>query len=139
MMSTPALPFESIATGFPGLVLLRPRLFQDQRGLFVKTFRADEFHSLGIPFAPREEFYSISAKNVLRGMHFQLPPAAHAKLVYCLSGRVLDVVLDMRRSSPCFGKTFSCNLDDKTRELLFVSVGFTHGFLWLDDISFMVY
>src|SRR5215471_3668093 len=138
-MSAPAAAFETLSTGFPGLLLLRPRLFQDQRGLFVKTFRGDEFQNFGIAFTLREEFYSISAKNVLRGMHFQLPLAAHAKLVYCLSGRVLDVVLDMRRSSPCFGKSFSVVLDDKTRDVLFIPVGFAHGFLALEDNSLMVY
>jgi dTDP-4-dehydrorhamnose 3,5-epimerase len=137
-MSAPP-PFETLPTDFPGLLILRPRVFQDQRGLFVKTFRADEFHNLGISFTPREEFYSISAQNVLRGMHFQLPPAAHAKLVCCLSGCILDVVLDMRRTSPTFGKSFSCTLDAKTRELLFIPAGFAHGFLSLEDNSLMVY
>ncbi len=137
MSAAPA--FNVVATDFPGLLLLRPRIFQDRRGLFVKTFRADQFRELGISFEPREEFYSTSAKHVLRGMHFQLPPAAHAKLVYCLSGRVLDVVLDMRRSSPSFGKGFSCVLDDKSRDLLFIPLGFAHGFLALEDNSLMVY
>jgi dTDP-4-dehydrorhamnose 3,5-epimerase len=132
-------PFENLPTGFPGLVLLRPRLFKDNRGIFIKTFRADQFRELGISFEPREEFYSISAKNVLRGMHFQTPPAAHAKLVYCLSGRVLDVALDMRRSSPAFGNSFGVVLDDKTRDVLFIPVGFAHGFLALEDNSLMVY
>lgn len=132
-------PFETVATGFPDLMLLRPQLFQDSRGIFVKTFHADLFRQLGIAFDPREEFYSISARGVLRGMHFQVPPAAHAKLVYCLGGRVLDVVLDLRRSSPVFGRSFSCELDAARRELLFIPAGFAHGFLSLDDNSLMVY
>jgi dTDP-4-dehydrorhamnose 3,5-epimerase len=138
-MSLSPKPFEIVATGFPGLMLLRPRIFQDSRGLFVKTFHADLFRELGISFDPREEFYSTSAKGVLRGMHFQLPPAAHAKLVYCLGGRVLDVVLDMRRSSPAFGRSFSCELDTVRREMLFIPAGFAHGFLALEDNSLMVY
>src|SRR5438105_4784151 len=138
-MSTAAPAFETLPTGFPGLLLLRPRIFQDQRGIFVKTFRTDQFRELGIAFEPREEFYSISARDVLRGMHFQLPPAAHAKLVYCANGSVLDVVLDMRRSSSTFGKTFSCVLDEKNRDLLFIPAGFAHGFLALEDNSLMVY
>ena len=134
-----SLPFERFATEFSELCILRPTVFQDRRGIFVKTFRSDEFRDLGISFEPREEFYSVSAKNVLRGMHFQLPPAAHAKLVYCLSGRVLDVVLDMRRGSSCYGKSFSCQLDGQRRELLFIPAGFAHGFLALEDQSLMVY
>jgi dTDP-4-dehydrorhamnose 3,5-epimerase/CDP-3, 6-dideoxy-D-glycero-D-glycero-4-hexulose-5-epimerase len=134
-----SVPFETLPTGFPGLHLLRPRLFQDQRGLFIKTFRSDQFRDLDIPFEPREEFYSLSAKNVLRGMHFQLPPGAHAKLVYCLSGSVLDVVLDMRHKSSTYGKSYSVLLDNKTRDILFIPVGFAHGFLSLEDNSLMVY
>ena len=138
-MSLAAPPFELISTDFAGLILLRPRLFQDQRGIFIKTFRDDQFREIGIQFEPKEEFYSTSAKNVLRGMHFQLPPAAHAKLVYCLSGSVLDVVLDMRKASATYGKSFSAVLDNKTRDLLFIPVGFAHGFVALEDNSLMVY
>src|SRR5437588_1377343 len=130
---------EIVATELPGLKLIRPKIFQDARGSFVKTFHADFFREQGMEFQPREEFYSTSAKGVLRGMHFQLPPAAHAKLVYCLGGRVLDVVLDMRRNSPAFGRTFSCELDTIRRELLFIPAGFAHGFLALEDNSLMVY
>jgi dTDP-4-dehydrorhamnose 3,5-epimerase len=133
------LPFQVVPTGLPGLAVLQPRIFQDVRGIFVKTFHQDFFRENSLPFEPREEFYSVSAKGVLRGMHFQLPPAAHAKLVYCLSGRVLDVVLDMRRNSPAYGRVFSCTLDAVKRESLFVPVGFAHGFLSLEDASLMVY
>src|SRR2546423_14015088 len=128
-MSTSPRAFDTVATGFPGLALRRPRIFEDARGLFVKTFHADLFRELGISFDPREEFYSTSAKGVLRGMHFQLPPAAHAKLVYCLGGRVLDVVLDMRRSSAAFGRAFSCELDAVRREPLVIPGGLCRGFL----------
>jgi dTDP-4-dehydrorhamnose 3,5-epimerase len=132
-------PFQSIDTGFPGLILLQPRLFSDRRGSFVKTFHEGNFRDLGIAFTLREEFYSASAKGVLRGMHFQVPPAAHAKLVYCSRGRVLDVVLDMRRQSPRFGQIFSRELDGAKSELLFIPVGMAHGFLSLQDDSLMVY
>jgi dTDP-4-dehydrorhamnose 3,5-epimerase len=118
---------------------LQPRRFEDQRGLFVKTFHAPEFRELGLPFEPREEFYSMSSRNVLRGMHFQLPPAAHAKLVYCLGGKVLDVVLDMRKGSPRFGEVFSCELSAAPGRVLFIPAGFAHGFLALEDNSLMVY
>lgn len=131
--------FTKVETALPGLVLLRPRIFQDQRGLFIKTFHAETFRDLGLAFEPREEFYSISAKGVLRGMHFQIPPAAHAKLVYCTAGRVTDVVLDLRRSSPTYGRWHACELNATTRELLFIPPGFAHGFLTLDEGATMVY
>jgi dTDP-4-dehydrorhamnose 3,5-epimerase len=131
--------FTKVETALPGLILLRPRLFQDQRGLFIKTFHAEMFRDLGLAFAPREEFYSVSAAGVLRGMHFQLPPAAHAKLVYCPVGRVTDVVLDLRRSSPAYGQWYACELDAINRDLLFIPAGFAHGFLAHEAGSLMVY
>lgn len=131
--------FTKVETPLPGLVLLRPRLFQDQRGVFIKTFHAATFRDLGLTFEPREEFYSISAQGVLRGMHFQVPPAAHAKLVYCTAGRVTDVVLDLRRSSPTYGRWHACELDAATRELLFIPPGFAHGFVAREAAATMVY
>src|ERR1035437_5150615 len=95
---------EIVTTELPGLQIIRPRIFRDARGSFVKTFHAGQFRELSLDFEPREEFFSTSAKNVMRGMHFQLPPAAHAKLVYCIVGSVLDVVLDLRKNSPTFGR-----------------------------------
>ena len=132
-------PFQKLETHFSGLILLQPRIFKDHRGSFIKSFHETDFRALGITFSLREEFYSTSAKNVLRGMHFQVPPAAHAKLVYCVQGRVLDVVLDLRRSSPRFGQSFGCELDSVKRQILFIPAGFAHGFLSLEDDSLMVY
>jgi dTDP-4-dehydrorhamnose 3,5-epimerase len=130
---------EFIPTELPGLCLIRPRLFQDARGSFVKTYHQDAFREAGLDFAPREEFFSTSAKNVLRGMHFQLPPAAHAKLVYCLAGGVLDVVLDLRKNSPTFGRFQARELNAANREMFFIPVGFAHGFLALTENATMVY
>ncbi len=131
--------FTKIEIELPGLVLLRPRVFQDERGIFIKTFHAEMFRNLGLSFEPREEFYSISSRNVLRGMHFQAPPAAHAKLLYCLVGKVMDVVLDLRRTSPTYGRWHARELNSVDRELLFVPAGFAHGFLSLDEGATVVY
>src|ERR1035437_3297313 len=95
---------EIVTTDLADLLVIRPRIFQDQRGTFVKTFHAGWLREQGIDFTPAEEFFSTSAKDVVRGMHFQLPPAAHAKLVYCIAGRVLDVVLDLRKKSATYGR-----------------------------------
>lgn len=130
---------ELVSTELPGLQIIRPRIFQDPRGTFVKTFNADTFRQLGLDFEPREEFFSTSARDVVRGMHFQLPPAAHAKLVYCIAGRVLDVVLDLRKNSPTFGRAYSHELNATQRESLFIPIGFAHGFLALEDGATMVY
>jgi len=126
-------------TELPGQWVIRPRIFADARGSFVKTFQRDFFLEHGLDFEPREEFFSTSAKNVLRGMHFQMPPAAHAKLVYCIAGRALDVVLDIRKNSPAFGRCHARELNDVNRDILFIPVGLAHGFLALEDDTTMVY
>jgi dTDP-4-dehydrorhamnose 3,5-epimerase len=130
---------EIMATELPGLKIIRPKIFRDARGAFIKTFHRDFFREHGIGFEPLEEFFSTSAKNVLRGMHFQAPPAAHAKLVYCLAGRVLDVVLDLRRNSPTFGRSCARELNAASHEIFFIPIGFAHGFLALEDDSMMLY
>lgn len=130
---------ELVPTELPGLQVIRPRIFRDERGSFVKTYHDAQFREFGLDFEPREEFFSTSAKGVLRGMHFQLPPAAHAKLVYCIVGSVFDVVLDLRKNSPTFGRSCARELSAANREMFFIPVGFAHGFLALEDNAMMVY
>lgn len=131
--------FELIQEPLPGLKLLKPRIFSDPRGAFVKTYHEGLYHDLAIDFALREEFFSISSKNVLRGMHFQTPPHAHNKLVYCVAGSVLDVVVDLRKDQPTFGQSASFELSAANRHLLYIPVGFAHGFLANSDDACMVY
>ena len=126
-------------TELNGVLVLQPKIFQDHRGSFVKTYQDALFSERGIRFVPREEFFSVSKKDVLRGMHFQLPPAAHDKLVYCAVGRVLDVVVDLRRGSKTFGKSIARELSAANRQMMFIPVGCAHGFLTLEDNSIMVY
>ena len=130
---------KALPTGFDGLFVLQPKITEDRRGCFVKTYHDGLFQELGIPFAPREQFFSVSARDVLRGMHFQLSPMAHSKLVYCIAGRVLDVVLDLRRACASHGQAFARELSAAHREMLFIPAGFAHGFLALEDGSTMVY
>ncbi len=131
--------FQIVQTSLPGLAVLQPRIFLDLRGSFVKTFHAGLFRELGIEFHPVEEFFSVSRKHVVRGMHFQLPPEDHAKLVYCVTDRVLDVVVDLRKVAPTYGQTFTRELSAENRELLFIPCGFAHGFLSLEDNTILVY
>ena len=130
---------ELISEPLPGVKVLRPFVFEDARGAFVKPFHEGQLAAHGISMTVREEFFSTSAAGVLRGMHFQIPPHAHQKLVYCIVGRVLDVVLDLRRSSPAFGCAASFELSAANRHLVHIPVGFAHGFLSLDDESCLVY
>jgi dTDP-4-dehydrorhamnose 3,5-epimerase len=127
-----------LPTELDGVFVLKPNVFEDTRGSFVKTYHEDLFASCGIKFAPKEEFFSVSRKNVLRGMHFQRPPAAHDKLVYCPAGKVLDVVLDLRAGDKR-GRFISRELSASNREMLFIPRGCAHGFVALADDSMMVY
>lgn len=120
--------FDCKPTEIVGLQEISPTVFRDDRGLFVKTFHYREFQDMGINFFPREEFFSVSSEGVLRGMHFQHPPVDHAKLVYCLGGEVLDVVIDLRKG-PGYAKVISRKLDAVRRKMLFIPSGCAHGFL----------
>ena len=131
--------FQKQELPLPGVYLLTPRKFEDDRGTFVKTFHAPEWKILGLAFTEREACYSTSQKNVLRGMHFQVPPAAHQKVVTCLHGAVLDVMLDLRKSSPTFGQAIGQELSAENPQLLFLPIGIAHGFLARTDDSGMLY
>jgi dTDP-4-dehydrorhamnose 3,5-epimerase len=131
--------FDIFQTPLSGLLTLHPRVFADERGIFIKTYHDAAFHELGLRFETKEEFFSTSRRGVLRGMHFQVPPADHDKLIYCTAGAVLDVVLDIRRDSPTFGQHYAEELSDANRKLIYVPRGFAHGFLALTDGALMVY
>jgi dTDP-4-dehydrorhamnose 3,5-epimerase len=123
----------------PGAFVLHPQVSEDGRGHFVKTFHQPGFAALGMKFDPQEEFFSSSHRNVLRGMHFQLPPHDHDKLVYCIRGSVLDVILDLRKASPRFGEFARVELSAQNRLLVFVPRGIAHGFLALENDAVVVY
>jgi dTDP-4-dehydrorhamnose 3,5-epimerase/CDP-3, 6-dideoxy-D-glycero-D-glycero-4-hexulose-5-epimerase len=129
----------SLDQPLPGVHLLKPKVFEDERGDFVKTYHEGLFEKLGITFKPVEEFFSTSRKNVLRGMHFQIPPHDHDKLVYCIRGRVLDVLLDLRSTSPTYKMFTSAELSRENHHQFFIPRGVAHGFLALEDDSVMVY
>ena len=130
---------ELIAEPLPGVKVLRPFVFEDSRGCFVKSFHEGQLAAHGIVFPVREEFFSISAANVLRGMHFQRPPHALQKLVYCVQGRVLDVLIDLRTASPTFGQSCAFELSGANRHIAYIPVGLAHGFLSMENDSCLVY
>ena len=123
----------AINTEFEGLKIIETNNFQDERGLFHKYFSKDEFATLGLDTDFKESYYSINKKNVIRGMHFQIPPADHTKLVYVTSGRIIDVCLDIRKNSKTYGKSFSVELSDDVAKCIYISKGFAHGFISLED------
>ncbi|MGV7962402.1 dTDP-4-dehydrorhamnose 3,5-epimerase [Photorhabdus tasmaniensis] len=122
-----------------GCYLIEPKKFTDERGVLVKTYHESIFVENNLRFSFKEEFYSISAKNVIRGMHFQVPPEDHEKIIYCAIGRVLDVFLDIRSNSPTFGQFIAIELSSENAFQLYLSKGIAHGFLSLEDNSMMVY
>lgn len=126
-------------TPLSGCYLLNPRHLIDDRGSFVKLFHATFFENHGLATDFSESYYSVSHKNVLRGMHFQIPPHAHEKVVSCLTGDVLDVVMDLRVLSPTFGKVASFLLSEKKPQIVYIPKGMAHGFLTLSDSAMMLY
>ncbi len=118
---------------------IQPKIMEDKRGCFVKTFHKDRFLKYGLETSFCESYYTVSKKGVLRGLHFQAPPDEHAKLVYCVEGRVLDALVDLRLSSQTYGKYFVVELDAKQARILYVPPGVAHGFYVLSERAIMLY
>jgi len=129
-----------IETGLPGLTLLEPKLFRDERGYFLETYSRATFAALGIQadFVQDNQAYSRHA-FVLRGLHFQKPPFAQAKYVWVMRGRVLDVAVDLRRGSPTYGRSYCVELSAENFLRLFIPRGFAHGYLTLEPDTEFVY
>lgn len=128
-----------IETKIEGLEFLEPIVFEDPRGKFIKTFNDDFFKENGLDIEIKETYYSISHKDVIRGMHFQTPPHDHLKLVYVPSGKIIDVVLDIRKGSPTYGKFFEIELSSDNARVLIIPKGLAHGFKSLEDNTNVTY
>ena len=127
-------------TAISDVVIIEPKVHGDSRGYFVETFRQDkleEFLGYQINFCQDNE--SKSSKGVLRGLHYQLPPHAQTKLVRVISGRVLDVAVDIRKNSPTFGKYVAVELSGENKKQLLIPRGFAHGFVVLEDDTVFAY
>lgn len=127
-------------TKIPDVILIEPKVFGDERGYFVETFRADKFEQeSGIKINFVQDNESRSSYGVLRGLHYQLPPHAQSKLVRVIEGRVLDVAVDIRQGSPTFGQYVSAELSAENKHQLFVPRGFAHGFVVLSETAIFAY
>ena len=127
-------------TAIPDVVIIEPKVHGDSRGYFVETFvsnKLEEFLGYQINFCQDNE--SKSSKGVLRGLHYQLPPHAQTKLVRVISGRVLDVAVDIRKNSPTFGKYVAVELSGENKKQLLIPRGFAHGFVVLEDDTVFAY
>lgn len=130
--------FKFIQTEVPGIVVIEPTVFGDDRGYFMETYHKAEFEAAGIADAFVQDNQSLSRKGVLRGLHFQ-KENTQAKLVRVVKGRVFDVGVDVRPGSPFFGKWAGVELTDENKRQLYVPQGFAHGFLVLSDIAEFTY
>lgn len=131
------MPF--IETGFAGLKIFEPRVFADSRGYFFESFNKQVFQEAGIDVEFVQDNESRSQRGVLRGLHYQLNPMSQAKLVRVVEGEVLDIVLDIRKGSPTFGKVFSVALSAENKKQLFIPRGFAHGFSVLSENAIFQY
>jgi len=122
-----------------GLYELKLNHFEDARGSFIKVFHNDFFNKKNISLQIKESYYTISKKNVFRGMHFQLPPHDHEKYVFCCDGEILDVILDLRKNSHTYGKFTTLKLSFDKANAIFIPKGFAHGFLTLSQTATIVY
>ena len=129
---------ERLETKLDGVLLIEPKVHSDERGFFVETFRSDRWAELGIDVEFVQHNHSRSAKDTLRGLHFQTDPG-QAKLVRCPRGAIFDVAVDLRRGSPTYGEWEGYVLDDERHHQLYVPVGFAHGFAVLSDTADVAY
>ena len=125
-------------TSLPGVLLLEPRVFRDERGFFIETFSTREIEGSGIPGDFVQDNHSRSSRGVLRGLHYQLNNP-QGKLVHVARGSIFDVAADIRIGSPTFGKWFGTELNDENLHSLWVPPGFAHGFYVLSDVADVIY
>lgn len=128
-----------LKTEIEGLLVLEPRVFADARGYFFESFSERDFEQAVGPVHFVQDNESMSQRGVVRGLHFQRPPFAQAKLVRCVRGAVLDVAVDLRKGSPTFGRHMAVELSETNHRQLFIPKGFAHGFAVLSDVAVFQY
>ena len=127
-------------TPFKEVFILKPKVHLDDRGAFMESFNEREVENLlGRKTAFCQDNQTVSKKGVLRGLHYQLPPFSQTKLVRVIQGKVLDVVVDIRKGSPTFGQHFSCELSAENQAQIYIPRGFAHGFITLSETSIFMY
>jgi dTDP-4-dehydrorhamnose 3,5-epimerase len=131
------MPF--LKCDIPGLIIVEPAVFEDSRGYFFEAYNSSLFKSNGIGCDFVQDNQSLSGYGVIRGLHYQMNPFAQAKLVRVLSGRILDVAVDIRKESPTFGKHFDIELSSENKKQLFIPHGFAHGFSVLSETAIVLY
>lgn len=126
-------------TSIPGILLIHPDVFPDERGYFYESYQLEKFRNMGIDADFVQDNESMSSKNVLRGIHFQVPPHSQGKLVRVTMGAVQDVAVDLRKGSPTYGKWHAEVLSAENKTMMWIPEGFGHGFLTLEDRTIFQY
>lgn len=133
------MPFEFERLEIEGLILIRPKVFGDNRGVFMEIYKKSEFIKNGINVDFVQDNCSKSSKCVLRGLHYQANPKQQAKLIRCLQGKIYDIAVDLRKNSKTFGEWLKVELSDDNNHMLFIPEGFAHGFVVLSDGAQLLY
>lgn len=127
------MPFEFEKQNIEDVILVKPKVFGDNRGFFMETYKKSEFVANGINVEFTQDNHSKSTKGVLRGLHYQAKPYGQAKLIRCVKGRIYDVAVDIRKNSKTFGQYVKLELSEENRNMVFIPEGFAHGFVALTD------
>ena len=133
------MPFNFKSLAIAEVILVEPKVFEDERGFFMETYKMPDFVASGIKENFVQDNHSRSTKGVLRGLHYQNPPFAQGKLVRAVLGEIFDVAVDVRKGSPTYGKWVSAILSEENKNMLYVPEGFAHGFCVLSEIAEVVY
>lgn len=130
---------EIVKYDIEGPLLIKPRIFKDERGYFFESYNETSYVNSGLSFKFVQDNESCSSKNVLRGLHFQNPPFAQGKLVRVIKGSVIDIAVDIRKESPTYGKHIKVELSEENKYQFWIPPGFAHGFLSLSDETIFTY
>lgn len=133
------MPFEFKKLEIPDLILIIPKVYSDNRGFFLETFKYSDFKKNGIDKEFLQDNHSLSSKGVLRGLHYQLNPMAQGKLVRVVKGKVWDVAVDIRRNSHSYLKWVGVELSEENHKMFYIPPGFAHGFITLEDETHFLY
>lgn len=127
------MPFEFERQSITDVILVKPKIFGDSRGFFMESYKKSDFYANGIDVEFNQDNHSKSSKGVLRGLHYQTKPHGQAKLVRCVRGRIYDVAVDIRPESKTFGQYVKVELSEENKQMLYIPLGFAHGFVALTD------
>ena len=126
-------------TAISGLLIFEPKVMEDERGCFFESYNEKIFQQAGLAINGVQDNQSSSTYGVIRGLHYQLNPHAQAKLIRVIAGKIQDVVVDIRKNSPAYGKSFCIELSDENKKQLFIPAGFAHGFSVLSEKAIVIY